>query len=209
MLGKILGRTLLIVGLVVCLLPMYADGGTYQLSVNSGSQLWLDGTSTLHKWGSKTATFALTTGTVTMSSAIIPDSTTLTTQILGAFVLNIPVQSLKDPSEPALDGNLWNDLKYKQYPDIVFTLSACTATPDPSAAGRYNVVAQGTLTIAGKENPETIQAVVDVDDKALRITGTKDLLMTDFGIKPPTMFFGTIKTGNKVTIRWDLSLSEK
>ena len=209
MLGKILGRTLLILGLVACLLPAYADGGNYQLSVDGGSHLWVDGTSTLHKWGSTTSSFILTTGTATMATATIPDTATLTTQIVGVFVLKIPVQTLKDPDEPALDGNLWNDLKYKQYPDIVFTLSACTATPDPSVAGRYEVVAQGTLSIAGKENPESLHAIVDVNGNTVRITGTEDLLMTDFGIKPPTMFFGTIKTGDKITIRWDLSLSEK
>jgi len=209
MLGKLLGRTLLALGLVACFLPVYADGGSYQLSVNGGSQLWLDGTSTLHKWGSRTSTFSLTSGTATMSSAAIPDSAALTTQIVGAFVLKIPVQSLKDPNEPALDGSLWNDLKYKQYPDIVFSLSTCTATPDPSVAGRYEVVAQGKLTIAGKEVPESIQAIVDVKGDTLKIAGSKDLLMSDFGIAPPTMFFGTIKTGDKVTIRWDLSLSEK
>ena len=145
-----------------------------------------------------------------MSSPTIPDISALIALISGNFVLEVPVQSLKNPGEgSSFDNNLWDDLKYKQNPDIVFSLASATATPDPSVAGRYNISAQGSLTIAGKENPANVSAIFDINDNTLRITGTEDLLMTDFGIKPPEMFFGVIKTDNKVTVRWDLSLSSK
>ena len=159
---------------------------------------------------SVTSTFSLKTSTFTMSSPAIPDISTLIALISGNFIFEVPVQSLKNPAEGStFDNNLWANLKYKQDPNIVFSLASATATPDPSVAGRYNISAQGSLTIAGKENPASVSAIFDINENTLRITGTEDLLMTDFGIKPPTMFFFVIKTDNQVTVRWDLSLSSK
>ena len=210
MFRKLIGRTLLILSLVLFALQAYADSGSYTLSIDSGSHLWLDGNSTLHKWESVTSTFILKTGSFTTSSPTIPDISTLIALISGNFIFRVPVQSLKNPGEgSSFDNNLWAALKSKENPDVVFSLTSATATPDPSVAGRYEISAQGSLTIAGKENPANVSAVFDISDKTLRITGTEDLLMTDFGIKPPEMFFGMIKTDDKVTVRWDLSLSSK
>jgi hypothetical protein len=39
------------------------------------------------------------------------------------------------------------------------------------------------------------------------VRGTRDLLMTEFGIKPPTMFMGMLKTDDKVTIKFELQLA--
>ncbi len=209
MFRKLMGSTLLIVGLVSFSLPVYADSGSYILSINSGGHLWLDGNSTLHTWESVTSTFTLKTSTFTSDSPTIPDIDTLIALISGNFTFDVPVQSLKNPGEGSnFDRNLWDDLKYKQNPDIVFSLASATATPDPSVAGRYNISAQGSLTVAGKENPVSVSAIFDINDNTLRITGTEDLLMTDFGIKPRTIFF-VVHTDNKVTVRWDLSLSAK
>ncbi len=208
MLRKLIGRTLLILAPLLFSMPVFADSGNYTLSIDNGSHLWLDGNSTLHKWECVTSTATLKTGP--MTSPAIPDISDLIALISGNFIFDVPVQSLKNPGEGSMfDNNLWANLKYKENPDIVFSLASATATPDPSVAGRYKISAQGSLTVAGKENPANISAVFDINANTLRITGTADLLMTDFGIKPPTMFFGTIKTFDPVTVRWDLSLSAK
>jgi hypothetical protein len=39
------------------------------------------------------------------------------------------------------------------------------------------------------------------------VMGTLDLLMTDFGIEPPTAMMGVLKTDPKVTIRFETLLS--
>jgi hypothetical protein len=41
----------------------------------------------------------------------------------------------------------------------------------------------------------------------LHARGTRDLLMTDFGIKPPTMFMGMLKTHDKVVVTIELQLA--
>jgi len=39
------------------------------------------------------------------------------------------------------------------------------------------------------------------------LEGSKALLMSDFGIKPPTMFLGTLKTADRVVVEWRLVLT--
>ena len=99
MFRKLMGSTLLIVGLVSFSLPVYADSGSYILSINSGGHLWLDGNSTLHTWESVTSTFNLKTSTFTADSPTIPDIDTLIALISGNFIFDVPVQSLKNPGE--------------------------------------------------------------------------------------------------------------
>jgi len=207
---KVAARTMVMLGLVSFSAPIFGDGGSYNLSMNGGSHLWLDGNSTLHKFESVTSTFVVKTSTPAVRSPTIPDIDTLITLMSGNFVLDIPVQSLKNPGEGSVfDSSLWADLRWKEDPDILFSLTGATATPDPSVAGRYDISAQGSVTVAGKKNPEVISAVLDMDDNTLRITGTKDLLMTDFGIQPPAIFFGLLAAEDTITVRWDLSLSFK
>ena len=40
----------------------------------------------------------------------------------------------------------------------------------------------------------------------LRVTGSYDLNMTEYGLKPPTLMFGRIKVGETVTVKFDLLL---
>lgn len=42
----------------------------------------------------------------------------------------------------------------------------------------------------------------------VRATGTVPFRMTDFGIKPPTAFFGLLKARDDVTVRFDLRVRQ-
>ena len=41
----------------------------------------------------------------------------------------------------------------------------------------------------------------------IQLRGNRKLSMKDFGIKPPTMFMGMLKTNDQVTVTFDLELS--
>jgi len=46
-------------------------------------------------------------------------------------------------------------------------------------------------------------------DGSATATGTQDVLMTDFGIKPPSFMLGTLKTGNKVVVSFKLNATPR
>jgi hypothetical protein len=64
----------------------------------------------------------------------------------------------------------------------------------------------GLLIVAGVERETTLQLHVQRKGASLAITGTTDLLMTDYGIQPPKAMLGMLKTDPKVQIRIELEL---
>ena len=54
-----------------------------------------------------------------------------------------------------------------------------------------SLVMQGTLRIAGRE-------------RTVRARGALPILMTDYGISPPTALFGVVRTENRIVVKFDL-----
>jgi polyisoprenoid-binding protein YceI len=99
-----------------------------------------------------------------------------------------------------MDNNTYKALKTKANKNISFVLTSGTVTQsDPSS---YLVKVIGNLTIAGKTQKIDLAATAKYNgaDKSFTINGSKKLKMTDYGVDPPTAMFGTIKTGNDITI---------
>jgi polyisoprenoid-binding protein YceI len=74
---------------------------------------------------------------------------------------------------------------------------------NPAGTGSLN--ATGTLTINGV--PKSITMKVEgkrIEGKKYLFEGSQTLLMSDFGIDPPTMFFGTVSTGDAVTVHFSV-----
>jgi hypothetical protein len=64
---------------------------------------------------------------------------------------------------------------------------------------------QGSLRIAGQERPVRVPVVVQQQrDGSLRAQGALPILMTDYGITPPTALFGVLRTDNRIVVKFDL-----
>jgi polyisoprenoid-binding protein YceI len=117
---------------------------------------------------------------------------------LKAFAVVIPAATLSSPKD-GLDKNMHKALNVTDHPEIHFALR----TLEPGAGGYRGT---GVLTIAGVEKEVTLNLQVQRTGSTLAVTGTTDLLMTDFGIKPPKAMLGMLKTNPKVQIRIELVL---
>jgi polyisoprenoid-binding protein YceI len=67
--------------------------------------------------------------------------------------------------------------------------------------GRMTV--QGELEFAGRQGPIAFELAVDEDD---RLTGTATFAQTDWGIKPYSALFGTLKVADEVVVEIDAHL---
>jgi polyisoprenoid-binding protein YceI len=168
------------------------------LSVQSAA-LSIDGTSTMHD-------YTLSTKTVTMNSttALADIESLLQPGALQTLELQIPVDSFTSERD-GLKKEMLKALHADKHPDITYKLKAYEI--EPSAGGGIIVKPAGTLTVAGAERP--IDLVLEVKETAsgLQVRGRHDLSMKAFGVKPPTMFMGMLKTNDKVTIKFDLQLA--
>jgi polyisoprenoid-binding protein YceI len=183
--------------------PLAAPGGIdaalgSNVSITSAT-LSISGTSTMHPYTVSTKALKVSAAIASAADA----QALLQPGALQGFELQIPVNTFTSDKD-GLTKQMFKAMKADKHPTITFRLDNYTVEP---AAGGMTVKPTGTLTVAGVERP--IDMVLDVIVQAgmLQVRGTRELLMTEFGIKPPTMFMGMLKTDDKVTIKFEVQLS--
>jgi hypothetical protein len=154
--------------------------------------LVISGTSTLHDWTMKTAKGECDAIFVTNAGGQLTGLTSL------SFIT--PAESLKS-EHSGMDKNAYKALKTDKAATITFTQTSSIVTADGT------VKSIGRLTIAGATIITDIVAVTKVNaDKSISVKGSKKISMKDFKIDPPTFMMGTIKTGNDIVLKFDLTL---
>jgi hypothetical protein len=169
-------------------------------TVADGSRLWLEGDSTMHRFSSTASHFDVAAELVPVAAD--PRAAVVAGGLKGLRV-SVPVSGLKS-GEEGLDKNLRKTLKEDKAPAIVFTL--IDYQTEESKDGALVIKAHGRLAIAGVEKEMVVEAACRFNGKDLDVSGAKDVLMSDYGIKPPTMMLGAVKTADKVTVRFALKL---
>ncbi|MGH8735630.1 MAG: YceI family protein, partial [Burkholderiales bacterium] len=107
---------------------------------------------------------------------------------LEAFDVAIPAAQLTSPKE-GLDKNMHKALKAQQHADIIFRLLRFEPANAPGMAK-----AIGVLRIAGVEREVAFEVKAQASAATLAVSGSVDLLMTDYGISPPKAMLGMLKT---------------
>lgn len=116
------------------------------------------------------------------------------------FDIVVMAASLSSPKE-GLDKNMHKALKTAQFPEITFTLARTEAGAAPNT-----LKAIGVLKIAGVEREVALNLKVAVNASTITVIGELPLLMTDYGIKPPTAMLGMLKTDPKITVTFETVL---
>jgi polyisoprenoid-binding protein YceI len=164
------------------------------------ARVTIAGTSNIHEYTATTTTARVVrvkVGAVAASAAFWDE--VVKPGGLEAFELVIPAASLSSP-KAGLDKNMHKALKVEQHPDITFRLARLEG---PAEALR----AVGTLRIAGVEREVVLTLKTERRDGALLVKGQLPILMTDYGIKPPTAMLGMLKTDPKVTVSFETLLA--
>lgn len=117
---------------------------------------------------------------------------------LQAFEIAIPAESLKSTKD-GLDKNMYKALKVKEHAEITFSLKRMEGAP-----GALQAV--GMLRVAGVEREVSLPLKTARKGPGLAVTGTIDVLMTDYGIAPPKAMLGMVKAHPKITITFELLL---
>ena len=170
------------------------------LAVRPGSRISLNGTSTVHDYS---ATSPEIIDTFVVDPRLLEKGKIMFTNLFRQVTISIPVKSLHSSDED-LDNNMYEALMADDYPSIRYRLTSDSIMPG-ATSDSLTIKTIGQLTVAGKE--KTIDMIVTVrsaGDSTFRIRGMKELLMTDFGITPPSMMMGLLKTDNKIVISFDL-----
>jgi polyisoprenoid-binding protein YceI len=182
-----------------------ATRGSAQFAVSPAGSLRIEGDSSLHKWSS-TATvvemdFQLADGAPRSLSEAIKASK------IKSMEVKIPVASLKS-GDSGLDKNMRKAMNDGKFPDVLYRLERYTLTKG-AGDGVMAAKTSGRLTIAGRTKLVTIDVEFRLGPDGAAVKGAYPLVMSDYGIKPPTLMLGTIKVRDPVTIRFDLLLKPR
>jgi YceI-like protein len=175
---------------------------TSRITLAEASRLTLKGKSTMHDFSSTATRLQL----AIELADVVPagDSTLARLAAPGAvksIVLTVPVDGLKSEKE-GLDKNMYKALKASANPNIVFRLHSANAG---ATANEFRI--EGELEVAGQTQPIDLTVRASECPEGIVLEGSKALLMSSFGIKPPSMFLGTLKTNDQVVIEWRLVLT--
>lgn len=155
----------------------------------------LSGTSSLHDWDMKSSK-----GVFDATISVTNDNIVFT-----GLSFNLPAESLKS-GHGMMDKNTYKALNTEKNPNISFVLSSGNVTA--LGANTYLLKGMGKLTIAGTTILTDMVTTLKYNpaDKSFSCTGTKKFKMTQYGVKPPTVMMGAIKTGDDVSISYTLTI---
>jgi polyisoprenoid-binding protein YceI len=169
------------------------------------SKLWIEGTSNLHGWSCTSEKFD---AVIELDAAAASQLATAAPKALKRVEVKVPVKSLKC-DHGGMDGNVYKALKADDKSEISYIMATFDAAPG-DAADAFTLKTTGTLAIAGKENKLSMDVVATrLPDGTVKATGMVPIKMTDFGIKPPTAIFGTLRTGDDVKVNFALTIGAK
>lgn len=179
--------------LLLVLLPLWVLAQqTYKISPKS--TIKVEGTSTMHDW--------------TMQSSALQGSVVLEQEGRPAGIkqanLKLAAESLKSGKD-AMDKNAYKALNTGKHKDIAFVLNSIKSVEQLNGATK--IIASGTLTIAGVSKAETIELLAKTDSQgAISFQGSKAIKMSQFGVEPPSFMFGSVTTGDAITISFNILL---
>ena len=169
---------------LIILLPFVSSEFTVD---QEGSKVIIAGTSTVHDWESIVNEFSVTGNW---------DESKITNLKATVEVLSI------ESGKPVMDTKTFRALKQEEHPQII--LSA-----DQLMIEGEKITGMSMLNVAGASKEMPVDATITTqDNSSIMVTGELTMKMTEFGIEPPTALFGSLKTGDEITVRYDFLIKK-
>ncbi|GAA4268037.1 YceI family protein [Hyunsoonleella aestuarii] len=186
----LLKHTLIIQLFLIVFLFQTSSAQNFEL-VPEESTLIINGTSNLHDW---TITSSSCTGTISFND--------INKCSINSLKFEVPPISLKS-GKKGMDKNTYKALKTDEFKNIKFLLTEVT-TLNNSNPNNYSIEVEGVLSIMENNKKILLKNNILLNNNNVCIEGSKKIKMTDFGVEPPKALFGTITTGDEITIDYKL-----
>ena len=195
-------KTLLTVSALMAVATTAAaqSASAIRLRLDPGSEVTIEGTSSLHSFHCKTNKIK---AYVDVDPGYTKDLTKIARPIVSVKV-NIVVRTLSC-GNGQMDKNMYSTLKADENPLIKYTLSGYDILDGSASPTAFAANTTGTLMISGQEKSVAMKINAErLSDGKATAKGEQAVLMTDFGIKPPSFMFGRLKVGNKIIVKFNL-----
>ena len=160
-------------------------------TLDSKSTFSVAGTSTLHDWEMK-STSGTGTATLNIANGKLTEIDALTVTLLA--------ESVKSEKK-SMDKVAYETLKTDKNKNIKYVLKSAEKVNETT----WELT--GTYTIAGVSKVYKTSVKTTVTKEGLNLQGTNKITFSDFGMKSPTAMLGTIRTGQDLTIKFNLNFN--
>lgn len=176
------------------------SNNSFTLTDNSTMQI--EGTSNVHDW---TAEVEQMDFNIEFNApALQSDSPSNPVEDLS---LTIPVDNIES-GKGGMNRKMHGALKKDDHPSITFNLISSELVNN-SPGSSFELDVTGTLTVAGveKEINFPVEGTIE-DDGTYRFTGQYETDMREFDVEPPSAMFGAVRSGEMITISFELFFQE-
>lgn len=183
--------------LIFMLIVVLGWGSQAQTSKLKSFTVTVSGTSTLHEWKSNV------TKVDWKGLAQVDADKVLTLQNLE---VTIPVKGIVSEHGRIMDNKTFEAFNADKNPNITFKLKGFT---QKVVNNELLLAVEGNLTMNGVTNVIMLSIIGKVQTNGdVVFSGSRALKMTDYKMDPPTAMMGTIKVGNEVTVKFDLTITK-
>jgi len=153
----------------------------------------ISGTSNIHDW---TAQVMNLTGSAKIAEGLLTEVN-----------INVNAKTLKSSKGSIMDSKMQDALNTEKFPKISYKLISNKIVSENN--GITKISSTGNLTISGESKTiATTSICKTLPNENIEVSGSFDVLMTNYGIEPPTALFGTLKTANKVTVNFRITFQK-
>jgi polyisoprenoid-binding protein YceI len=166
-----------------------------RLGVRPDSRLWLEGSSNVRDWRCDATSLD---ASIDIDRAAEQAGETRVRRVQ----VRVPTYSLTC-GRSQMDHIMYKALHVDDEPDCRQIIGRFEVVTDDDA--QQSLVMQGTLRVAGRERVVRVPVQLEeLPDGTMRARGSLPILMTDYGISPPTALFGVLRTENRIVVKFDL-----
>lgn len=192
---------LTILGLMLSVQAVDAQNSDIEFTLDSGHEMLIDGTSNVRDWDADVNTV---NATFVLSMFDLSDLTSLTADHFKTMELSIPVEDIESDSG-RLTRNLQDYLEVDDHSLITFKMNGIESVSVDGDSAK--ITANGVINAAGVDHETTMNVTATVNNGKVTFSGIQELLMTDFGIDPPTAMLGSIRARDEISIIYSLTFS--
>jgi hypothetical protein len=195
-------KTLLTVSalMAVAVTAQAQSASAIRLRLDPTSEVTIEGTSSMHAFHCQTNKIM---AYVDVDPGYTKDLTKIARPIASVKV-NIVVRTLSC-GNGQMDKNMYSTLDADKNPIIKYTMSGYDILDGSAKPSAFVAKTTGTLVISGQEKVISMKINAErLSDGKATAQGEENVLMTDFGIQPPSFMFGTLKVGNEIKVKFNL-----
>lgn len=182
-----------------------------RLEVLPGGHLWIEGSSNVRRWRCDAESFE---AVLDRDSSQFSSADSVPAPPLRVIEIRLPVHALRC-GDRVMDAQLYRamteargDASGDEGAGDIFGRFSVAVTADGGASvGRdsLSLLAEGRLSVAGVERALVMSVTaIRLAAGSVHATGAVPLRMSDFGVRPPTAFFGLLRAADSLVVRFDL-----